>query len=203
MGLERILKEVLEYIFQPGDMVRSLPTGKIYTVEETVHEGMKVYLLPRQQSDERLYIFACQLLLVQTKDTDIRKPEPEKPLIVKSGGSLEKPGYVAFWKGVDYLYVGETSTEQPLFKNLENDIIKTWIWKSFSGLNPDITELTDEIAKLRPMILYKASSFTYKLWGVNENHCILSDSNYSISWRFIDKCRLATAEELKEIDECG
>ncbi len=80
MGLERTLKEVLEYIFQPGDVVRSLPTGKIYTVEETVHEGMKVYLLPRQQSDERLYNFAYQLLLVQEKIEEEKK-KMEKNLI--------------------------------------------------------------------------------------------------------------------------
>ena len=124
---------------------------------------------------------------------DIRKPE-EKPLIVKSGGT-----WVVYWE-VNYLCVKPVHYDDVLQWNNLDEIIKEnpQHWKSFTGENPDITELTDEIAKLRPMIRYKVSSFTYKLWGVNEKHCILSDLNDSISWRFIDKCRLATAHELQE-----
>ena len=138
---------------------------------------------------------------------DIRKPE-EKYLIVKSGGT-----WVAHWKGVDYLMMSPYWEDDSGFLP-EERVIQCFkvafiedfgtteryrkLWKSFTGENPDIKELTDEIAKLRPMIRYKVSSFTYKLWGVNEKHCILSDLNDSISWRFIDKCRLATAHELRE-----
>lgn len=68
------MKEKLEYIFKPGDKVMSIPTGKTYTVEESVHEGLKVYLLPRQFHDERLYNFAHELILIQT-ETKITKEQ--------------------------------------------------------------------------------------------------------------------------------
>ena len=72
--------------------------------------------------------------------TDIRKPE-EKPLIVKSGGTL-----VAHFEGVDYLCIDPNNTTGTI-EAFKNQLKLSNIWKPFSEII-----LTDEIAKLRPMI---------------------------------------------------
>ena len=204
MRLERTLKEVLEYIFQPGDVVRSLPTGKIYTVEETVHEGMKVYLLPRQQSDERLYNFAYQLLLVQMNDTNILKPTPEKPLIVKSGGTKDNPGYVAYWKGINYLFqITDSSADVSLLRICFEADLDRKAWKSFTGENPDITELTDELALLRPII--KNPAYNNSMMINIDGHQVFIKTNLNgiekhCTWIHIDNCQLATCKDLQNAE---
>ena len=72
--------------------------------------------------------------------TDIRKPE-EKPLIVKSGGTL-----VAHFEGVNYLCIDPNNTTGTI-EAFKNQLKLSNIWKPFSEII-----LTDEIAKLRPMI---------------------------------------------------
>ena len=139
---------------------------------------------------------------------DIRKPEPEEPLIVKSGDTC-----VAHFEGVDYLilnpawWVAETSlTLGREIKKFEDEI-KTGRWvKPFTDKNGKhvdengklILELTDEIAKLRPMVqrrdIYPSSSILY---GVSkDNKAILTDQNH-IS---IDNFRLMEAHELQEAE---
>ncbi len=132
---------------------------------------------------------------------NIRKPELEKPLIVKSGGT-----YVAYWKGIDYLWTGK---EGKIKIELTIGCIPVLCseafsgrvapgWKSFTGENPDITELTDELALLRPMVgaTVKVSQFMYILWGVKNGYGIFEHDD-SVLWICTDNCRLATAHELQ------
>ncbi len=129
---------------------------------------------------------------------DIRKLE-EKPLIVKSGGSLEFPGYVAFWEGVDYLWTGDKLQFKPSFSSSDLKEASGSYWKSFTGENPDITELTDELALLRPMCVYcEKSNRLWKLIAVLET-CFLVSGIATHMTTKIDDTRLATAHELQEV----
>ena len=134
---------------------------------------------------------------------DIRKPEPAgckvynckiynnepaEPLIVKSGET-----YVAYWEGVDYLMNDKWDSKPPFC--IHNAGIET-SWKSFTGPNPNIKKLTDEIAKLRPMItgidMYLIGFAV--LYGVWENQiAIVRRMPIPLS-----SIRLATAHELQE-----
>jgi hypothetical protein len=127
---------------------------------------------------------------------DIRKPEPAHPLIVKSGGT-----WVANWKGVDYLatYPMKLSNKNEAVFGF-NGFIKYGndSWQSFTGPDPDITELTDEIAKLRPIVKLDASVYTSKLIAVTRDTYpfkVIYPSGKLNAWA---SCRLATAKELEE-----
>ena len=210
------MKETLEYIFKKGDEVRSIATGKIYTVEESVHEGYKVYLLPRQQSDERLYNFASELTLYSTKkhkclncdkwcmyagSNETRECPPEENLlIVKSGGTL-----VAHFKDVDYLCL-----DPHIYSNAK--ILKGWQlemdlkhWKSFSEIKEE--GLTDKLALLRPMVITEVlpESNPSKLISVENTanvcgksitgtfyNCVYNNTTYTAQ-----EARLATPHELQ------
>ena len=117
--------------------------------------------------------------------------EPEEPLIVKSGGTT-----VVYWEGVDYLWMGPDNIE-PSFTPEYVNIASSWV--SFTGPNPDITELTDEIAKLRPMIVdldgnFKPEILYGVLYGVTPDKIgILNFCN-----RNIKNLRLATPHELQD-----
>ncbi len=123
-------------------------------------------------------------------DSTIDKPEPAEPLIVRSGKTVvaedvDKINYICtdinHYKGVE-AYINRW------------DFAKSDIWKSFTGENPDITELTDEIAKLRPMVRSAITTEPSKMFGVNKDHVILYNGmHFELSC-----CRLATASELKE-----
>ncbi len=138
---------------------------------------------------------------------DTRKPEPEKPLIVKSGGSPEKSGYVAFWEEINYIY---TAKKQPLMFHAVDKV--RWYpgteegrmdgWKSFTGENPDITELTDELAVLRPKVIKDNSiEEVNTLWGVALESANIEDIGLAhLRWIHIDRIRLATAHELQETE---
>ncbi len=124
---------------------------------------------------------------------DIRKPE-ETPLIVKSGGTL-----VVERNGVNYLSMCPDSYGD----YNDSDILASIdsfpeIWKSFTRPNPGITELTDEIALLRPMVKATVgeSQFVYTLWGIKGDYGIFEHDD-SISWINIKNSRLATAHELQ------
>ena len=125
---------------------------------------------------------------------DIREPEPEKLLIVKSGGTL-----VVERNGVNYLSMCPDSYGD----YNDSDILASIdgfpeIWKSFTRPNPGITELTDEIALLRPMVKATVgeSQFVYTLWGIKGDYGIFEHDD-SISWINIKNSRLATAHELQ------
>jgi hypothetical protein len=153
--------------------------------------------------DSANYCLYCQ--------TDIRKPE-EKPLIVKSGET-----WVAEWKGINYLCIApnydDIEGKMPKW-NIEQCFRVAFIedystsaeyrnaWKSFTGDNPDITELTDEIAKSRPMVYVVKDyfqDFFSKLWGVDSDG---SSIYYNCGVHAMHRnCRLATAKELQELNE--
>lgn len=127
-------------------------------------------------------------------------PEPPKPLIVKDairGGDT----WVISENDIDYIYTGKNlwlsdSSFPYLHKgdNINNFIYPDW--KSFTGDNPDITELTDDIAKLRPMVRHKDGSTTpIKLYGIEENQAIFIPPMSM----FTKNIRLATAKELQDI----
>ena len=130
-------------------------------------------------------------------------PVPAEPLIVKSGET-----WVAYEKGIDYL----CTYPEGMQTHIDNDGRDVYpdggvlvhffkahpgSWKSFTGDNPDITELTDEIALLRPMVIsLQDESNPEILIGV--------DPDEKSGWHFTtfedrwDNCRLATAQELQE-----
>ncbi|MCK5613575.1 hypothetical protein KAR91_67520 [Candidatus Pacearchaeota archaeon] len=126
-------------------------------------------------------------------DTDIRKPEPEKPLIVKSGET-----WVVHWEGVDYLCVKPRDWDdiQEMDEGLctFSEILRKHPdgWKSFSEITLD-----DETAKLRPMVTcYKDTDIICKLLGIHGHRAVtLNNSDAFVGW---GEYRLATAKELQE-----
>ncbi len=109
-------------------------------------------------------------------------------MIVKSGET-----YAAYWNGVDYLWTGKEGNMIPLFFHPINQIFE--VWKSFTGPNPDITELTDEIAKLRPMVKYV--DFICQLVHVQEEGLLHIYDKPEDKYHTLSNCRLATTYELK------
>lgn len=87
---------------------------------------------------------------------DIRKPEPAEPLIVKSGETIVacvgNRNFICV-KNIQYWDEVCFESEKPV-ENVQWILDNTSEWKSFTGPNPDIVELTDEIAKLRPIVMY-------------------------------------------------
>lgn len=72
----------------------------------------------------------------------IRKPEPT--VTIKKSGET----WVAQYDGADYLYNG-ISQEEPIFWCIDRDSKEISVkWKSISEI-----KITDEIAKLRPMVI--------------------------------------------------
>jgi len=131
-------------------------------------------------SDKSIYCIYC--------DTDVKKPEPEeKPLIVKSGQT-----WVANYKGVDYLMLDpEYHKSGIFFKSI--GIVDSEIWKPFSEIT-----LTDEIAKLRPMVYVNRLPME-KLWGIDGKECLTENKTFDLSWTRRISVRLATPHELKEL----
>ncbi len=122
--------------------------------------------------------------------------EPEKPLIVKDGKT-----YVAYWEGVNYLWTGKEGNMIPVFFHPKNQIFEAW--KSFTGENPDITELTDELALLRPMLIYISTPGDMdQLFGVKKAMAIIIDKFDDANDDYpIDGFRLATTQELQKHNE--
>lgn len=127
--------------------------------------------------------------------------ESAEPLIVRSGET-----WVAHWEGVDYLRTESLVKilDKPCFFYTYLDKVNTNIikeWKSFTGPNPDITELTDELAKLRPMVVIEKTKL-YKLYAVNNDwefpYLVDEDSTLNSGLNRWANCRLATAKELQE-----
>ncbi len=124
---------------------------------------------------------------------DIRKSEPGKPLIVKSGET-----WVSHLEGVDYLWTGEYEPE--VFGVIHyDDIYKLHgEWQDFRDIILD-----DTIAKSRPIIntsRHGNEPILVKLYGVVKdiNHPFIcfrqNDSNLDL---YSANCRLATAQELE------
>jgi len=115
-----------------------------------------------------------------------RKQE-EEPLIVKSGGT-----WVAYWKSVDYLCTNPDHFKLILKENWQDDIEinSTDYWKPFSEI-----ELTDEIAKLRPMVIDCES--IEKLYAIENNIAITDQYKDPVK-----DYRLANPHELQEAPGC-
>lgn len=122
---------------------------------------------------------------------DIRKPEPEKPLIVKSGGT-----WVAHWKGVDYLALKPSQFGAVSRLATWDELIEKVIIIPFSEITLD-----DEIAKLRPMVIVTTDrvKMPSKLYG------IIKDCAIIFGWHSTDvyrqNVRLVTPKELQELSE--
>ena len=130
-------------------------------------------------------------------DTDIRKPEPEKSLIVKSGKT-----FVMEFKQNDYIAIKTQIGHNCKMCNLYQDKIciinscpvKFVYWKNFLNI-----KLTDEIALYRPMVIVKDNPSEieiHELIFVNNQGCITMPdiSEFKVNWNFA--VELATAKEL-------
>ena len=124
------------------------------------------------------------------------KPEPTEPLIVKSGET-----WVKCVDGINYLWTHAGYEPPEISKNqTENsagcvEIIHHY-WKSFTGPNPDITELTDDIAKIRPMVIVTTDNriIPVKLYGITDIFAIVATKCSSDARKAL--VRFATAKEL-------
>ncbi len=136
-----------------------------------------------------------------------------EPLIVKSGQT-----WVAHWEGVDYLHILSGNFDK--FKSPEDawdhfrrfTVMSTAFtdrWKSFTGPDPDIKELTDEIAHFHPVIIKDDNlKEIYNLWGVgiqsNHDFNMANIEEYpegSLRWIETDRLRLLTAAEIKRVEK--
>jgi hypothetical protein len=116
---------------------------------------------------------------------DIRKPEPEEPTIKKSGET-----WVAKTIYGDSFYDGYSETEP------ERTDKK---WKMISDKDgKQLIEITDEIAKLRPMVV--SPKGIRKLWGgVNKWIAILEINHPSETGReCLSHCSIATVSDLED-----
>ena len=116
------------------------------------------------------------------------KPEPAKPLIVKSGGT-----FVTEHEGINYLWTEQEPPED--IGSIDFD----GMWRVHCGWI-DFNEITldDEIAKLRPMVRIESrlcgDLHLYKLYGVHGEIAILDATRrYNIN-----TYNLATPKELQE-----
>ncbi len=153
-------------------------------------DGRLIKGLSRIIGGETVPIFYCMHC-----NGDILKPE-EKPLIVKSGKT-----YTAYWECVNYLWTKSDTSPTLLTISVNKQLYYPGTlygyqegWKSFTGENPDITELTDELALLRPMCKFTRDGGTYT------SILVYMDVNDYITYggACFSECRLATAHELQE-----
>ena len=107
--------------------------------------------------------------------TPLVKPEPEVT-IKKSGGT-----WVARYDGVDWLYTSVPGKKEPNFK--PNHPAHCFMWKPISGIT-----ITDEIAKLRPMVV---TPILEKLVYISDNCITAVGDVYDAS-----SVRLATVSDL-------
>lgn len=150
-------------------------------------EGLRKWIWEGFSYDKKLKIFPyCPFC-----GADIRKPEPEGPLIVKSGNT-----WVCRYKGTNYLYIDlkHIGDDPPLFLNKYDTII--WGWIDFANVTID-----DSIALLRPMAWFAdrddEAKRIDKLTYVGKQGDILKYQSVIDNWRNCYK--LATPQELKEL----
>ena len=136
-------------------------------------------------------------VVVNSKPWYVWKRIPPEPLIVKSGGT-----WVMSLGGINYLWVG---TEVEYKRNFATSYVaRTKIpidsrWKPFKEVT-----LTDEIAKLRPMVKRWDSREVPDtrcgvLIGIHDAmHEVRQSHGSVITWRY---ARLATPKEIQEVME--
>lgn len=136
---------------------------------------------------------------------DIRKPEPAEPLIVKSGEtwvtSVTENG-----ETIDYLYCAESlnwsiDQAETSFSNFTRGHFIQEGWKSFTGPDPDITELTSEISRLWPMVSAGAE-IGMLLFIIQDQGSvwILKDDKDNALIHSSRMWKLATVKELQEVN---
>lgn len=119
---------------------------------------------------------------------DIRKPEPAQPIIKKSGGT-----WVALYDDVDYLCVTRSILDNPK-KSFTDYVInkkplRADYWKPILEI-----EITDEIAKLRPLVIEGYGHLTELLLYVNDKGSWYTQSG--IKTPVCSSIRLATVSDL-------
>lgn len=122
---------------------------------------------------------------------DIIKPK-EDPITIRSGKT-----WVKCQDGVNYLWTGKKiENNDPDFLPSITDV--NWIaYRDSGGYN--LLELTDEIAKLRPIVItYDKDMHT--LWGMSLNQMALIENKFTCkpAWISTHKLRLTTAKELSD-----
>jgi len=117
---------------------------------------------------------------------DIRKPDP----IIKKSGET----WVARYEDVDYLWICKNGVSDPLLINT-NSIKNPLLWKPISEI-----EITDEIAKLRPMVVGKyydsIAKLLYQNKSLGDRNCVILEKTGVINCTGLT--RLATIEELED-----
>lgn len=113
--------------------------GKFHACEEF---DPTTTLIHKREHRNELFLSCCSTVL--------RPPQPKEPIIKQSGETL-----VARYKGTDYLCINPRE-HNLLVLNLEDgeelaDIIAmfAYVWQPITEI-----ELTDKIAKLRPMVVW-------------------------------------------------
>ena len=149
---------------------------------ELLHEALKL-------KDKVIRSLQCQI-------DDLKDIEPAQLKIIKSGDT-----WVAEYDGVDYLWVEKSNVYTPDDKDLIDDYIHDGLYKPFAEI-----EITDEIAKLRPMMCMNIGIKTYhrrKLYAVifdpvTTKYLIHGDMDYNCKFADPIDWRLATVKDLTE-----
>lgn len=127
-------------------------------------------------------------------DADVCSPEPESPIIRKSGET-----WVSRYDGVDYMMINNTT----LYSDVEDMVIDVthsdsdnW-FDSCDWLPISEIEITDDIAKLRPMVIEQCTGFGKidKLLGLHPPWAVTIEGRYRLEHGFV---RLATVSDLEE-----
>jgi hypothetical protein len=148
-GLDGFKSDTTEYVrFKPSDDARGQKFDDLIIMGFELWGSeicQQLICSIANSSDTPLFNYFLQM----TK----AKPLPVEPIIVKSGDA-----WVAEYKGVDYLYVGDNlwngeNSFPYLFNenNPKNDMLPAW--EPMSEI-----KITDDIAKLRPMMMKTLSS---------------------------------------------
>ncbi len=154
------------------------------------------YRKPEQTTIEKTKILMSELKkmgVTAQEVIDHLTPEPTEPLIVKSGET-----WVAHWEGVDYLWMKPEGQEVVEFQIGYSGRDSFSYWKSFTGPNPDIVELTDEIAVLRPMVR-DAAEIVMLVYSKGEDYQVTMNLTDGEDLALTAGCLLATAKELKQV----
>ena len=128
---------------------------------------------------------------------DIYKPEPVVT-IEQSGGTK-----VINYKGIDYLLIkGNKDSKGLRILDIGLSFTPDGIEELInSGVVKPISEIkiTDEIAKLRPMVVIEDQDYPFKLFGISGCCCIVESVHSGGGHcRYAENVRLATVHDLKE-----
>lgn len=110
----------------------------------------------------------------------ITKPKPELETIIKKSGGT----YAAMDKNIDYLFI---NCEELKKKEIPLDFSNRKFWKPISEI-----EITDEISKLRPMVVVDNSIMKLIAVQLNER-----GYKYHFLSNRSDDCSLATVSDLE------